>query len=74
MKRQAMYTMCRSLKNGRDFEADFAPLPVLNRAFGGSQTSDQLDVMDAIVFPLKPKVLVGPGRPYVTAFGRHSTQ
>ena len=40
----------REWREQRDFAADFAPLPVLNLAFGGSQTSDQLDVM------------VGPGR------------
>ena len=48
----------REWREIRDFDADFAPLPVLNRAFGGSQTDDQLRVMDAIVFPHRPKVLV----------------
>ncbi len=35
-----------------------APLPVFNRAFGGSQTSDILYHMDKIVLPYEPKVIV----------------
>jgi lysophospholipase L1-like esterase len=37
---------------------DMAPLPVFNRAFGGSQTSDLLDRMDRIVFPYEPEIIV----------------
>lgn len=35
-----------------------APLPVFNRAFGGSQTSDILYHMDKIVLSYEPKVIV----------------
>lgn len=35
-----------------------APLPVFNRAFGGSQTHEILAYMDKIVLPYKPKMIV----------------
>lgn len=35
-----------------------APLPVLNRAFGGSRTSDQLARFDQVVLPYAPKVIL----------------
>ena len=35
-----------------------APLPVFNRAFGGSRTSDLLFYMDRVVFPYAPKIIV----------------
>lgn len=35
-----------------------APLPVFNRAFGGSQTHEILAHMDKIVLPYKPKMIV----------------
>lgn len=35
-----------------------APLPVLNRAFGGSRTPDQLVRFDQVVTPYSPKVVV----------------
>ena len=38
--------------------ADMAPLPVFNRAFGGSRTSDILERMDQLVLPYAPKVIV----------------
>lgn len=34
------------------------PLPVFNRAFGGSQTNDILYYMDKIVLPYRPKIIV----------------
>ena len=37
---------------------NMAPLPVFNRAFGGSRTSDILERMDQIVLPYSPKVIV----------------
>ena len=37
---------------------DMKPLPVFNRAFGGSRTLDLLDHMDAVVLPYEPKVIV----------------
>lgn len=35
-----------------------APLPVLNRAFGGSRTGDQLARFDQVVTPYAPRVIV----------------
>jgi lysophospholipase L1-like esterase len=37
---------------------DMAPLPVRNRAFGGSRTSDLLERFDLLVRPLAPRVVV----------------
>ena len=37
---------------------DFAPLPVLNRAFGGSTTEEVLHFVDRIVIPYAPRVIV----------------
>src|SRR5687767_6833387 len=41
-----------------DLEADMAPLPAFNRAFGGSRTWEVLHYMDEIVLPYKPRVIV----------------
>ena len=38
--------------------ADLAPLPVTNRAFGGSQTSHQLMFFDQVVPPCRPDLIV----------------
>lgn len=38
--------------------ADMAPLPVRNRAFGGSRTSDVLERFDLLVRPLAPRLVV----------------
>ena len=35
-----------------------APLPVFNRAFGGSQTNDILHYMDRVVLPYEPRMIV----------------
>lgn len=35
-----------------------APLPVFNRAFGGSQTNDILHYMDRVVLPYEPAMIV----------------
>ena len=50
----------REWREMRDFAGDWSPIPVINRAFGGSETTDQLqgEVMDAVVFPHAPRVLV----------------
>jgi hypothetical protein len=41
-----------------DVKAQMAPLPVLNRAFGGSRTAEQLQYFDRIVLPYRPRVIV----------------
>jgi lysophospholipase L1-like esterase len=38
--------------------SDLAPLPVTNRAFGGSQTSHQLTFFDQVVPPCRPALIV----------------
>jgi len=38
--------------------ADLAPLPVTNRAFGGSQTSHQLMFFEQVVLPCRPQLIV----------------
>jgi lysophospholipase L1-like esterase len=37
---------------------EMSPLPVFNRAFGGSRTSDVLERVDQLVLPYAPKVIV----------------
>ncbi|MCX6137806.1 MAG: GDSL-type esterase/lipase family protein [Ignavibacteriales bacterium] len=37
---------------------DMAPLPVYNRAFGGSRTAEVLYYMDRIVLPYQPQIIV----------------
>jgi hypothetical protein len=37
---------------------DMKPLPVFNRAFGGSRTHEVLYYIDTIVFPYNPKIIV----------------
>ncbi len=42
----------------KTLKEDFAGLPVFNRGFGGSQSSDVLHYLDRIVIPYKPKTIV----------------
>lgn len=42
----------------KNLPEQMAPLPVFNRAFGGSQTHEILVYMDKIVLPYKPKMIV----------------
>ena len=41
-----------------DLKEQMAPLPVFNRAFGGSQTADLLFYMDQVVLPYEPRMIV----------------
>lgn len=38
--------------------ADMAPLPVMNRGFGGAQVADAVECIPHIVLPYKPRVIV----------------
>jgi hypothetical protein len=38
--------------------AQMAPLPILNRAIDGTMTQDQLDRVNQLVFPYKPRIIV----------------
>lgn len=40
-----------------DLEAQMAPLPVFNRAFGGSRTWEVLHYMDRVVLPYRPRII-----------------
>lgn len=42
----------------KGLKEQMAPLPVFNRAFGGSQTHEILAYMDRIVLPYKPRIIV----------------
>lgn len=42
----------------KSLKEDMSPLPVFNRAFGGSRTHEVLYYMDKIVFPYEPKIIV----------------
>lgn len=39
-------------------QEQMAPLPVLNRAFGGSRTAEQLHYFDRVVLPYRPRLIV----------------
>ena len=41
-----------------DLKTQMAPLPVFNRAFGGSRTWELLHYMDKIVLPYRPRMIV----------------
>lgn len=41
-----------------NLKTQMAPLPVFNRAFGGSRTSEVLYYMDKIVLPYRPRIIV----------------
>ena len=42
----------------KNLSQQMAPLPVFNRAFGGSRTADILYYMDKVVLPYEPKIIV----------------
>ncbi|HEX4945957.1 MAG TPA: GDSL-type esterase/lipase family protein [Blastocatellia bacterium] len=45
-------------RNWKNLKDHMAPLPVFNRAFGGSRTSDILYYMDKVVLPYEPRIIV----------------
>ncbi|MCE5250388.1 cyclase family protein [bacterium] len=47
-----------SFRMWKTLEKDMAPLLVINRGFGGSQTADALRYADRIVIPYKPSMVV----------------
>ena len=47
-----------TLRRWTNAVTDLAPLPVTNRAFGGSQTSHQLMFFDQVVSPCRPQLIV----------------
>jgi lysophospholipase L1-like esterase len=47
-----------SMRMWTSIKIDLAPLPVFNRAFGGSVTRDTVDAVPVLVIPYKPKVIL----------------
>jgi lysophospholipase L1-like esterase len=47
-----------SMRMWSTIKTDLAPLPVFNRAFGGSTTKDTVEAVPLIVTPYKPKVIL----------------
>jgi lysophospholipase L1-like esterase len=45
-------------RNWKDLKSQMAPLPVFNRAFGGSRTWEVLDRMNQVVLPYEPRIIV----------------
>ena len=53
-----LFTGSSSIRYWNTLKEDMAPLPVVNRGFGGSRISDVIHYAERIVFPYKPKILV----------------
>ncbi len=47
-----------SIRLWKTLALDFAPLPVVNRGFGGSQMADSVQFADRIVLPYRPRQVV----------------
>ncbi|HEX3132764.1 MAG TPA: GDSL-type esterase/lipase family protein [Planctomycetota bacterium] len=47
-----------SMRMWGSIKTDLAPLPVFNRAFGGSVTKDTIEAVPVLVIPYKPKVIL----------------
>ncbi len=55
---QVLFIGSSSIRMWKTLERDMAPVPVLNRGFGGSKTGEVLAVFDRIVTPYAPSVIV----------------
>ncbi len=55
---QVLFIGSSSVRMWETLAEDMAPAPVLNRGFGGSMTPEVLAVVDRIVFPYEPSVIV----------------
>jgi lysophospholipase L1-like esterase len=53
-----LFTGSSSIRMWKTLEADMAPVPVLNRGFGGSTIPDVLYFADRIILPHHPKTIV----------------
>ena len=53
-----LFTGSSIFRQWTHLKEQMAPLPVFNRAFGGSRTADVLFHMDRIVLPYEPKIIV----------------
>lgn len=55
---QVLFIGSSSIRMWSSLAEDMAPMPVLNRGFGGSKTGEVLAVFDRIVTPYRPSVIV----------------
>lgn len=55
---QALFIGSSSIRLWASLAEDVAPVPVLNRGFGGSKTAEVLAVFDRIVVPYRPSIIV----------------
>ncbi len=55
---QVLFIGSSSVRMWETLDDDMAPMPVLNRGFGGSKTGEVLEVFDRIVVPYQPSVIV----------------
>ena len=55
---QALFIGSSSIRMWNTLSEDMAPVPTINRGFGGSQTPEVLAVFDQIVVPYAPRIIV----------------
>ena len=58
MKNAIVFTGSSSFTLWSTLEQDMAPLPVINRGFGGARLPDVLHYMERIVLPYHPRVVI----------------
>jgi lysophospholipase L1-like esterase len=57
-KNGILFTGSSSIRMWETLEKDMAPLPIINRGFGGSTTPEVIQYIDRIVFPYEPQIIV----------------
>ncbi len=57
-KQAVLFVGSSIFRQWENLKEQMAPLPVFNRAFGGSRTGDVLFYMDKIVLPYEPAIIV----------------
>ena len=53
-----LFTGSSSIRRWKSLAVDFAPIPVLNRGFGGSTIPEVTHYAERIILPHKPKIIV----------------
>lgn len=57
-KGRTLFVGSSSISNWKTLDADLAPLPVLNRGFGGSTTPELIHYCNRIILPYEPKIVM----------------
>ena len=57
-KNGILFTGSSSIRMWETLEKDMAPLPVINRGFGGSTIPEVMKYADRIIFPYEPQIIV----------------